>query len=127
MAGLSETAKGATSLKPLSHHRWGAVALCCGMITICYIDRVNLAVTAPTLMKVFNLSPAEMGVLMSAFFWSYVLVMMPTGWLINKYGPKVMGFWCCFGWGVATIIETSNEKSKQQIYDKLFLHWKNNG
>jgi ACS family glucarate transporter-like MFS transporter len=73
------------------------------MITICYIDRVNLAVTAPTLMKVFNLSPAEMGVLMSAFFWSYVLVMMPTGWLIDRYGPKLMGFWCCLAWGVATV------------------------
>jgi ACS family glucarate transporter-like MFS transporter len=88
----------------MSRSRVGAVALCCGMITICYIDRVNLAVTAPTLMKIFELSPAEMGILMSAFFWSYVILMMPSGWLINRYGPKIVGYYSCLLWGLATIL-----------------------
>jgi MFS family permease len=103
MSVLPGSSTEAQYIKPQSNIRWSAVALCCGMITICYIDRVNLAVTAPTLMKVFNLTPAEMGILMSAFFWSYVLVMMPTGWMINRYGPKIIGFWCCLVWGLATV------------------------
>ncbi len=103
MTELAKATSTGVVLKLSSNYRWGAVALCCGMVTICYIDRVNLAVTSSTLMKVFNMSPAEMGVLMSAFFWSYVLVMMPTGALINRYGPKLMGFYCCLGWGLATM------------------------
>lgn len=103
MSALPGNFSGTQSIKPQSNSRWSAVALCCGMITICYLDRVNLAVTAPHLMKLFNLSPAEMGVLMSAFFWSYVAVMMPTGWMINRYGPKLVGFWCCLVWGLATV------------------------
>jgi MFS transporter, ACS family, D-galactonate transporter len=103
MADVQNIAVGVSYEKPLSRQRWGAVALCCGLIAICNIDRVNLAIVAPTLMKEFNLSPAEMGVLMSAFFWSYVLVMMPSGWLINHYGPKKIGMWSSLTWGMATV------------------------
>jgi len=88
--------------KPLSNQRWWAVALSCGLIAICNIDRVNLAIVAPIVMKDFSLSPAAMGIMMSAFFWSYVLVMVPSGWLVNRFGPKLVGFWSCLWWGMAT-------------------------
>ena len=72
------------TLKPESNYRWVMMFLCMGAIAVNYIDRVNIAIAAPTLMKVFNLSTTEMGILMSAFFWSYVLCMMPAGALLNR-------------------------------------------
>ncbi|MBP2656183.1 MAG: transporter [Firmicutes bacterium] len=108
-------------VKPASNYRWSALALCCGMITICYIDRVNLAVTAPTLMKTFSLSTTEMGIMMSAFFWSYVLVMMPTGWLLNHYGPKKLGFFCCLGWGLATMAIVFTQGFKSLLAMRIVL------
>jgi ACS family glucarate transporter-like MFS transporter len=91
------------------------------MVTICYIDRVNLAVTASTLMKTFNLSSTQMGVLMSAFFWSYVLVMIPLGEVINRWGPKVVGFWSCLGWGLATVMVAVVTGFKSLLTVRVFL------
>jgi len=67
-----------------------------------YIDRVNFGVATPTLMKEFGLGTAEMGILMSAFFWSYTLMMLPSGYFLNKIGPKkVLGI-AGLAWGSVT-------------------------
>lgn len=96
--------EGQTIIKPMSNYRWVAVALACGLTTINYIDRVNIGVAAPVLMKELGIQPAVMGLLMSAFFWSYFAAMFPTGWLLNKYGPRLVMFYSCFGWGAVTML-----------------------
>ena len=92
-----------TGIKPGSNYRWWSMILVCTAIAISYIDRVNLGVAAPTLMKEFGLTPADMGVLLSAFFWSYVLCMMPIGILLNRIGSKMIMFFSCLGWGLVTM------------------------
>jgi sugar phosphate permease len=74
-----------------------------GMICINYVDRFNIAAAVPTLMKEFGLSPARMGVLMSAFGWTYLICMFPVGYLLDRKSPKTIGFFSCLGWGVATL------------------------
>ncbi len=84
--------------------RWYIVVLLGLGTAINYIDRVNFGVATPTLMKEFGLGTAEMGILMSAFFWSYTLMMLPSGYLLNKFGPKkVLGF-AGFAWGSVTML-----------------------
>jgi sugar phosphate permease len=73
------------------------------MICINYVDRFNIAAAVPTLMKEFGLSPARMGVLMSAFGWTYLICMFPVGYLLDRKSPKTIGFFSCLGWGVATL------------------------
>jgi sugar phosphate permease len=90
--------------KPESNYRYWAVFLIAMAITVNYIDRVNIGVATPTLMKVFHLSASQMGVLMSAFFWSYTLMMIPVGALLNRFGPKVLMFVSCFSWGLVTVL-----------------------
>lgn len=107
--------------KPATHYRWGALGLCCGIITICYIDRVNLAVCAPILMETFGLTTTEMGIMMSAFFWSYVFMQMPVGWFLNHYGPKRVGSICCLGWGIATICVVLSQGFKSLLALRLIL------
>ncbi|MCB8816712.1 MFS transporter [Desulfosporosinus shakirovi] len=91
-------------VKPNSRYRYFAVFLIAMAITINYIDRINLSVAAPTLMAEFGLSASQMGVLMSAFFWSYTLMMIPVGALLNKFGPKLLMFFSCLGWGLVTML-----------------------
>ncbi len=90
--------------KPESGYRWTAVALVAGAILLNYLDRVNISVATPTLMKEMGLSAAQMGVLMSAFFWSYTLMMIPGGAFLNKYGPKWAMWTALFGWGGVTML-----------------------
>lgn len=90
--------------KPESGYRWVAVALVAVAILLNYLDRVNISVATPTLMQELGLSAGQMGVLMSAFFWSYTLMMVPGGAFLNKYGPKWAMWTALFGWGGVTML-----------------------
>jgi len=88
---------------PRSNYRWWSMLLVCAAIAISYVDRVNVGVAAPSIMKEFGLTPAQMGVLMSAFFWSYVACILPIGVLLNRIGSKMIMFYSCLGWGLVTM------------------------
>jgi MFS family permease len=59
------------------------VALC-----INYIDRGNLATAAPLIQQELKLSAAQLGVLLSAFYYGYVACMAPVGWLAERHGAQ---------------------------------------
>lgn len=56
-------------------------------IFINYIDRGNLSIAAPLLRTEAGLSPQEMGVLLSSFFWTYAALQLfgIAGWLANRF------------------------------------------
>jgi MFS family permease len=60
-------------------------ALLCASVWINYIDRGNLSVAAPVLQPEMGLSPAQLGVLLSAFFWTYSLMQPVAGWLVDRF------------------------------------------
>jgi ACS family glucarate transporter-like MFS transporter len=55
---------------------------------ICYIDRGNLSIAAPSIMRDFRIAPATMGVLLSAFFWTYAISQLPAGALVDRFGIR---------------------------------------
>lgn len=73
-------------------------------ILINYFDRISLSVAAPQLRTEFNLSPEQVGFFLSAFFWSYALLQVPAGILLDRYGPKPVGRWGAFLWSVASLM-----------------------
>ncbi len=60
-------------------------ALLCISVWINYIDRGTLSVAAPSLRPELALGPTEMGILLSAFFWTYSLMQPIAGWLVDRY------------------------------------------
>lgn len=68
--------------------RWLIVFLLFLAALINYVDRGNLSIAAVPLMRDFNKSPATMGVLLSAFFWTYAFLQVPAGYLIDRFGLK---------------------------------------
>jgi MFS family permease len=73
---------------PSPHHRWLVVAFLFLGILISYIDRGNLSVAANVIMRDFALSPPKMGLLLSSFFWTYALFMIPAGFLVDRWGIR---------------------------------------
>jgi MFS family permease len=68
---------------------------------ISFIDRTSLssALADHGFVQQFGLSSVERGWLSSAFFWSYGLMQMPMGWLVDRYGVKwpyaiCLALWC---------------------------------
>ncbi|HTN84036.1 MAG TPA: MFS transporter [Sorangium sp.] len=81
--------------------RWVVLFLCFLAVAINYIDRANLAVAAPEIEKALGIGPAQMGLIMSGFFWTYALMQMPFGWFIDRVGgrvalPVAVGWWSLF-------------------------------
>lgn len=82
----------------------GVLILLTLSIFINYIDRGNLSIAAPLLKDELHLSPAELGILLSSFFWTYTAFQIPSGWLIDRLDVTwvlAAGF---FLWSCATTV-----------------------
>jgi sugar phosphate permease len=93
-----------TSTHGIPRRRWGIGALLGMGVLINYIDRIGLSVAAPQIKDLFHLSPVELGLLFSAFAWSYSLLQIPVGMVIDRFGPTRVGRWGAFLWGLASVI-----------------------
>jgi ACS family D-galactonate transporter-like MFS transporter len=54
-----------------------------------YLDRAVLGVAAPAMTKELQLSPAAMGVIFSAFSWTYAVAQVPGGMMLDKLGTRI--------------------------------------
>lgn len=59
-------------------------------MVIAYFDRTALSVALATreFRSFFELSDASRGMMNSVFFWSYALLQVPAGWLVDRFGVK---------------------------------------
>jgi len=71
-----------------SPQRWWLLALLFTAMLISYAHRSALSVAAPFIAKDLNLSKAEMGILLSSFFWVYAFMQMPAGWIVDRFGVR---------------------------------------
>ena len=81
--------------------RWVVILLCFLAIAVNYIDRANLAVAAPQIEKALGIGPAQMGFILSGFFWTYAFMQMPFGWFVDRVGARIalpiaVGWWSLF-------------------------------
>jgi len=81
-----------------------ALALLAVSVFINYIDRGNLAIAAPFLQEELALSPSRLGLLLSAFFWTYACSQLLSGWLVDRFNVNYV-FAAGFAlWSVATAL-----------------------
>src|SRR4051812_8760607 len=69
-----------------------------------YADRASIAIAGPVMSKDLGLSPVQMGFIFSAFGWSYVIGQIPGGWLLDRYGSKIVYFGSIFFWSLFTVL-----------------------
>jgi MFS family permease len=69
-----------------------------------YVDRGNLATAGPLIRDQFALSNAQLGLLLSAFFWSYTPAQVPAGWLAERLDARRVLAVGLAVWGVATAL-----------------------
>jgi len=70
--------------------RWLVILLLVINSVINSLDRGSLAIANPLIATELHLSPAQMGVLLSAFLWAYALAQLPSGFLIDRIGARRM-------------------------------------
>jgi MFS transporter, ACS family, D-galactonate transporter len=71
-------------------------------VFINYVDRGNLSIAAPLIKDELGLSPAQLGILLSSFFWTYTAFQIPVGWLVDRFDVSLVLAAGFFIWSAAT-------------------------
>ena len=92
------------STRRVPRFRWRIAALIGTGVLINYFDRISLSVAGPQLERSFHLTPVDLGMLFSAFFWSYALLQIPVGLVLDRLGVTRIGRWSAFLWAAAQVL-----------------------
>lgn len=81
--------------------RFGVLSLIATGTLINYLDRTILGIAAPSLTKELGIDAALMGVIFSAFSWTYAASQVLGGAFLDRFGTRVtyflsVGFWSFF-------------------------------
>lgn len=84
--------------------RWLVLALLALGVLIAFIDRTSMssAIASRPFVTHFAMGDVERGWISSVFFWSYGLVQVPMGWIVDRYGVKRPYSLCFVLWCLAT-------------------------
>jgi len=91
----------ATKVSPATRVRLLILALITLATVLNYLDRAVLGVAAPAMSKELRIAPAIMGVIFSAFSWTYAVAQVPGGMMLDRLGTRVtyalsLGLWSLF-------------------------------
>jgi len=71
-------------------------------VFINYVDRGNLSIAAPMLKDELRISATQLGILLSAFFWTYACLQPIAGWLVDRVNVNWVIAGGFFLWSAAT-------------------------
>jgi len=81
--------------------RWRIAFLLAFGVLVNFIDRINLSVSREALNASFGMSLVAFGYLSSAYNWTYALMQMPSGVLLDRFGVRRVGQISTFLWSMA--------------------------
>jgi MFS transporter, ACS family, D-galactonate transporter len=89
-----------TSVVP--RRRWRIAFLLSVGVLVNFFDRVNLSVSQDALHASFGLSMIAFGFLSSAYSWTYALMQIPAGVLLDRFGVRKVGCVSTLLWSAAS-------------------------
>ncbi len=84
--------------------RFGILALISAATMLNYLDRSVLGVAKPALTAELQIGPEVMGLIFSAFSWTYALAQVPGGFVLDKFGTRITYGLSLFLWSAATAL-----------------------
>ena len=82
--------------------RWRIAFLLSLGVLVNFFDRVNLSVSQDALHASFGLSMVAFGFLSSAYSWTYALMQIPAGVLLDRFGVRRVGCISTLLWSAAS-------------------------
>lgn len=74
-------------------------------VVINYMDRSNISIVAPLLSKELKLNSIQMGLIFSAFGWTYMGFQIPGGWIVDKVKPRILYPIMMGAWSIVTSLQ----------------------
>lgn len=85
--------------------RFRILALIFVCVVINYMDRTNISVAATAITDDLELTSVQLGILFSAFGWTYAALQIPGGILVDRFAPRVLYAFCLITWSVMTLLQ----------------------
>ena len=103
MTPFSDTSLPLEPVPTLSPELRRVATLLAFSIFINYVDRGALSIAAPLLKEDLRFSPAQLGVLLSSFFWTYACFQIVSGWLVDRFDVHWLLALGVLVWSAATV------------------------
>lgn len=88
-----------------THTRYLILLIIFIVTAVNYADRATLSIAGTEVAKELQLSAISMGYIFSAFGWAYLLMQIPGGWLLDKFGSKKVYTYSLFFWSLFTFLQ----------------------
>ncbi|WBM31682.1 MULTISPECIES: MFS transporter [Pseudomonas] len=98
------TLTGQATLSAPSRKRFFIMVLLFITVVINYLDRSNLSIAAPALTSELSIDPIHVGLVFSAFGWTYAAMQIPGGWLVDRVPPRILYTVALVLWSLATVM-----------------------
>ncbi|TLZ24228.1 MAG: MFS transporter, partial [Gammaproteobacteria bacterium] len=89
---------------PHSRARYAILALLATGTLINYLDRTVVGIAAPMLARDLGIGAAMMGVVFSAFSWTYALMQIPGGIFLDRFGTRLTYALSVCSWSFFTLL-----------------------
>ncbi|WP_454854191.1 MFS transporter [Rhizobium binxianense] len=89
--------------------------------TVNYVDRVGISVAIPEIARDFGLGPEATGFVLSCFFYSYLLLIVPMGLLTDRFGARFVMVSGMFIWVLGSGLTGASASLSMLIVARLIL------
>ncbi|MDF3008095.1 MAG: transporter [Enterobacter kobei] len=91
--------------KKSMHTRYLILLIIFIVTAVNYADRATLSIAGTAVAEELHLSAVSMGYIFSAFGWAYLLMQIPGGWLLDRFGSKKVYTYSLFFWSLFTFLQ----------------------
>jgi len=93
-----------TPARAILEQRWlRIIPTAFAMYTIAYIDRTNISMALPSMSRELHMTPTQAGNAAGIFFWGYLLLQIPGGYLAERWSAKRLVSVLLVVWGICSV------------------------
>ncbi len=74
-------------------------------VVINYMDRSNISVAASAISNDLHLNSVQLGLIFSAFGWTYAALQIPGGIMVDRFGPRLLYAVSLITWSIVTLLQ----------------------
>jgi MFS transporter, ACS family, hexuronate transporter len=92
-----------------------------GAWVLAYADRVAITIAIIPISNEFRLGPAQIGFVLSGFYWTYTLMNLVGGWLSDRFGSRRVLTLCICAWSLFTSLTGSAWSFSSLVFIRMMF------